>query len=194
MLQDEKRKNLGTWTIILFVVTLLVLLAYYDHVNTFLYVVTALIGFAFYHVAIRLAISWVVAYMPEDYFNWRTRYYRRKPFEKKFYKKIRVADWESYLPHYMASDFQLKDDASNAEEVLFAMCEDEMIHTINAIFSLLSIVIAPIVFHGLGLFIAFLVLGLLLTIYELAFVVSQRYDRRWLIVTEHLADEPKYLR
>lgn len=187
MLQEKRRHDLGIATIIAFVMTLLLLLVYFDNALKIWWVLTIMVGTVFYHLVMRLAVSWLVAYMPEDMFDWRKeRFLRLKPFERKLYKKIRLRNWEYRLPNYQSPDFEVEEDYSNLENVLFAMCEDETIHLLNAGVSFASIIIGPIFFGG---FLAFFFSGLLLTVYELAYVASQRYDRRWLTHSHRMLQE-----
>ena len=185
MLQDERRKKMGTASVILFVLILMVLLLYFDNQRPVFKVLAILIGTLGYHVFVRLCISWFVAFLPEEFFKWRSVFYYTNlggdEGEEFFRYKLRVDDWERVLPNYLHEDFMPNDDHSNLETILFIMFEDELIHLLNAIFSVLSVILGPILIHGWGWFVLFLLLGLGIALFEIAFIISQRYGRWYLI-------------
>lgn len=124
-----------------------------------------------YHFTIRLVIGSVLDRINILKFNpgaWR---FREHKFEKKLYKAIRVKKWKRFAPTYDDSKFDLS--LNPTETVIGETCRAESVHWLCAAASLVSIVFAV----QFGSLVVFLITGIAGALFDLAFVIIQRYNR-----------------
>ena len=84
------------------------------------------------------------------------------------------------MPAYSPETFDLQ--KRSAEQIITSTCQAEFIHELNAILSFLPL-FASILY---GEFYVFLFTSLFASIYELLFVIIQRYNRPRLIYFSHI--------
>lgn len=165
-------KRFQTATVIMFVVTLICILLRLDNETPFFKWLSIVVGTVFFHMLVRVAVDFLIYFIPEERFDWESRFFRMTRREFDFYQKIRLRNWEEALPGYYSDKYDT--DLNPSEKVLFAMCEDEVKHWIFAGAALLVMVLGPILFGG---FVFFLISSLALMLYDTAIALSLRYDR-----------------
>lgn len=126
-------------------------------------------GTCFYHFAMRLAVG--AAWIPFQKHDPQSRWFREKPFEKKLYKALNVKRWKAHAPTYDPDTFDMT--KHTLSEIAVAMCHSELVHETIAVLSFLPL-LAAIPF---GEFPIFLITSLLAALYDLSFVMLQRYNR-----------------
>ena len=128
-------------------------------------------GTCFYHFAMRLTVGHLLNRIMHNKANYTKGWYQLKSFELPIYKTLQVKKWKSNMPTYDPSVFDPK--LHSWEEIAQAMCQAELVHEIIVLFSFLPL-LAAIPF---GAFPVFLITSLLAALYDLSFVVMQRYNR-----------------
>lgn len=124
-----------------------------------------------YHFCIRLIIGQIYNAVMNNKTDYTKKWFQTGNFEQSMYKKLNVKNWKKNLPTYDSSLF----DASihSWDEIAQAMCQAELVHETIIPFSFLPI-ISAIWFGALPVFVITSVLGAL---YDLLFVIMQRYNR-----------------
>lgn len=98
-------------------------------------------------------------------------YFQLKKSEEILYKKLNVKSWKSKVPTYDPDEFDIK--KHSVDELIVNTCNSEIIHTLNIIISYIPILFS-IWFDSLPVFI---ITSVLASIYDLQFVILQRYNR-----------------
>jgi len=98
-------------------------------------------------------------------------WFKEKKYEKKIYKILKVKIWKHKVPTWSPESFSLKNHSK--EELVLSTCQAEFIHEVNCILSFIPI-IASIPF---GKFWVFFFTSLFSAIFELIFVIVQRFNR-----------------
>lgn len=106
-------------------------------------------------------------------------YFQLKKGEEKIYKKLNVKSWKSKVPTYDPDEFDIK--KHSVDEIIINTCNSEIIHTLNIFISYIPVLFS-IWFDSLPVFI---ITSVLASIYDLQFVILQRYNRPRLIKIAH---------
>lgn len=125
----------------------------------------------FYHFAMRLAVGGL---MPE-HFNYNAKWFREKRFEKNLYKALKVKKWKNNAPTYNPKTYSTK--SRSLEEIVNTTCRNEVIHELNMLLSFVPLLLI-IPFGAAAVFIITSAAG---SIFDLIFVILQRYNRPRLI-------------
>ncbi len=128
-------------------------------------------GTVFYHFAMRLLVGHLVNHRMRNTADYRKSWYQLRPSEAKLYKWLKVKKWKGNMPTYDPHVFDPK--LHSWDEIAQAMCQAEIVHEIIAGLSFLPL-LAAIPF---GTFPVFLITSLLAALYDLCFVIMQRYNR-----------------
>lgn len=125
----------------------------------------------FYHFAMRLFVGHLINWLMNNRADYRSAWYTLHPFEKKLYKALRVKKWKSNVPTYDPSCFDPK--LHSWDEIAQAMCQAEIVHEVIVVLSFVPL-LAAIPF---GSFWVFAITSLLSALYDLSFVIIQRFNR-----------------
>ncbi|MBS7304381.1 MAG: hypothetical protein KIG20_01750 [Eubacteriales bacterium] len=125
----------------------------------------------FYHFAMRLLVGFAVSFSKRDRFNYTSRWFSEKPFEKKLYEFLKVKKWKSRVPTFLPYQFDIKN--RTIEEIIIATCRAEVVHEIIVVLSFLPILASIWV----GLWYVFLITSVLSALMDCTSVVLQRYNR-----------------
>ena len=125
----------------------------------------------FYHFAMRLLVGHSIDRIMKNKANYRKSWYQLRSFETRLYKLLKVKNWKRSMPTYDPSCFDPK--LHSWDEIAQAMCQAEIVHEIIVCLSFLPL-LAAIPF---GSFPVFLITSLLSALYDLSFVIIQRYNR-----------------
>ncbi len=138
----------------------------------------------FFHFAFRLLIGLIFNHdynkALKNFYDYKKPWFKEKPFEKKLYKFLKVKQWKNHMPTYSPETFDLQ--KHSVEQIITSTCQAEFIHELNAVLSFLPL-FASIWF---GQFYVFLFTSVAASIYELMFVIIQRFNRPRLIYFSHI--------
>ena len=124
-----------------------------------------------YHFTVRLVISGVMDSIDLSQFSPEAWRFRELGFEKKLYKALRVRKWKKYAPTYDDSKFDVTENS--VDNVIGETCRAESVHWLCAAASLASITFAA----PFGSLLVFLITGIAGALFDLMFVIIQRYNR-----------------
>ena len=124
-----------------------------------------------YHFTMRLIVGYSVNGILHNKADYTKGWYQLRPFETAVHQAMQVKKWKSHMPTYDSSSFDPK--LHSWEEIAQAMCQAEIVHEIIIPLSFLPL-LAAIPF---GAFPVFLITSLLSAIYDLSFVIMQRFNR-----------------
>lgn len=136
---------------------------------------TITFGTFFYHLAMRLAVGYGINAIMENQADLRKGWYRLRPIEVWLYKVLKVKKWKSGMPTYAPDTFDPKQHSW--EEIAQAMCQAEIVHEVIIALSFLPL-LAAIPFGAFGVF---LITSILSALFDLCFVIIQRYNRSRII-------------
>lgn len=128
-------------------------------------------GTCFYHFAMRLLVGTLVNRILKNRADYRKAWYQPKSFERTLYKALNVKKWKKTIPTYDPTCFDPK--LHSWDEIAQAMCQAEIVHEIIVVLSFLPL-LAAIAF---GSFWVFAVTSLLAALYDVSFVILQRFNR-----------------
>lgn len=148
----------------------------------FLYVLGITALTIFYHFAIRLFLGeWLLMKLIPEKINYDRKWFQLKQFEKKLYELLNVKKWKSNMPTYSPDEFST--EKRSWEEIVVSTCRSEIVHECNVILSFI-----PIIFTiPFGSFLVFLLTSIGAAVFDLIFVIMQRYNRpRLLKIVKHI--------
>ena len=128
-------------------------------------------GTCFYHFAMRLLVGTIINRKMGNQADYKKAWYQLRPFESRVYRFLKVKKWKNGMPTYDPSSFDPK--LHSWEEIVQAMCQAEIVHEIIVVMSFLPL-LAAILFGEFGVF---LITSLLAAMYDLSFVIMQRFNR-----------------
>ena len=128
-------------------------------------------GTFFYHFAMRLLVGHVVDRIMKNRADYSKPRYQLREFEIRLYKTLKVKKWKGNMPTYDPSLFDPK--LHSWEEIAQAMCQAEIVHEVIVVFSFLPL-LGAIPFGSFGVF---LITSVLAALYDLSFVIMQRFNR-----------------
>ncbi|HIY00608.1 MAG TPA: hypothetical protein IAA26_01980 [Candidatus Blautia faecipullorum] len=124
-----------------------------------------------YHFLMRLAVGFMFDRIMANKADYTKRWYQCKAWEKKIYKRLNVKHWKRLLPTYDTSLFDPK--KHSWDEIAQASCQAELVHETIVLLSFI-----PIVFSiRFGAVMVFIITSVLAALFDLAFVMIQRYNR-----------------
>ena len=133
------------------------------------------LGITLYHFLMRLIVGGIVNLIMKNTANYNSFWFREKRFEQKLYKIIGVRKWKKHLPTYNPSTFDTS--KKPIKELSGATCQAEIVHEVIILFSLLPILFIPL-FGGV---VAIIITSILAMLFDLLFVILQRYNRPKLV-------------
>lgn len=142
------------------------------HFNQNIYLTLAItFGTTSYHFGIRLLIGFLYNIGMKNRADYTKKWYQLRPWEARLYKFLNVKAWKNKLPTYNPLSFSNKEHTW--DEIAQAMCQSEIVHETNIIFSFLPIIAS----RWFDSFDAFLITSVCGAIFDLLFVMIQRYNR-----------------
>lgn len=165
------KKDMIMMTLISLIVLLVSGVIYYFMGNQVIFSVAITFGTIFYHLAIRLAIGYLVDAKYHNRMDYTRKWFTEKPFEQKLYKKIQVKKWKKWFPTFNPQNFDLQ--SCSVAEIVQVTCQAEIVHEINMVLSFV-----PIIFSvWFGSVWVFVLTSCAAFIFDGIFVVMQRYNR-----------------
>ena len=98
-------------------------------------------------------------------------WYKQRKFEIKLYQILKVKKWKKFMPTYAPANFSVKE--KTVEQIIMASCQAELVHTVIVVLSFLPIVFS-LFFNS---FWVFFITSVFSALFDLCFVVIQRYNR-----------------
>ena len=132
-------------------------------------------GTIFYHFGARLLVGFLFDISLKNRVDYTKWWFKVHKWENKVFKFLKVKKWKGKLPTYSPDSFLVK--KHSLPEIAQAMCQAELVHEVNALISFLPL-IATIWF---GSFYVFLITSICGAIFDLIFVVAQRYNRQRIV-------------
>ena len=124
-----------------------------------------------YHLLVRLLIGACFDRLMQNRADVHAAWYQPKSWEQPLYEKLRVRKWKLRMPAYQP---ELFDPGQRTwDEIAQAMCQSELVHETIIIASFLPL-FASIRF---GAFSVFLITSVAAALFDLTFVIMQRYNR-----------------
>lgn len=124
-----------------------------------------------YHFCIRLLIGILYQSLMRNRADYRRAWYTLHGWEQKLYRFLQVKKWKGKMPTYDTAAFD--PNIHSWDEIARAMCQSELVHETNILFSFFPLIAAL----WFGAFPIFLITGILAAVYDLLFVIMQRYNR-----------------
>ena len=129
-------------------------------------------GTTTYHFIMRWVVAFIYNSIMHNKADYRKRRYRVSEAEKKFYEKLRVKKWKKFMPTYNPGLFDPKQ--RTWDEIAQATCQAELGHETIAVLSFVPILAG----HWLGGYPAFVITSVLAAMFDMIFVIMQRYNRQ----------------
>lgn len=128
-------------------------------------------GTVSYHFCVRFLTAFVINSIFRNQMNFERRWFHTTRLEQSLYRRLRVKQWKDRMPTYLPGTFQI--NRHSIESAAKAMCQSEVIHELNAIFSFV-----PILFTAFfGAFWVFFLTSVSAAAFDLLFVMMQRFNR-----------------
>lgn len=128
-------------------------------------------GTVFYHFGIRLLIGAIFNKTMNNKADYTKKMYQVRPWEHKLYKALKVKKWKNKMPTYIPESFS--PEQHSWDEIAQTMCQSECVHITNVVLSFV-----PVFFSGVfGAFWVFLITSICAAVFDLIFVIIQRYNR-----------------
>jgi len=128
-------------------------------------------GTTFYHLAIRLFVGVLFNAKMKNRADYTKKWYQIHSWESRLYQFLRVKKWKAKMPTYNPDTFSNK--KHTWDEIAQAMCQSELVHETNIILSFVPLA-ASLCF---GSFWVFFITSLCSAVFDLLFVMMQRYNR-----------------
>lgn len=123
-------------------------------------------GTTCYHFAMRLIVGALVPPLKGT-----ASWFRPRKWEAPLYRTLGVKDWKKHLPTYNPRQFSLQDNTW--EQIIRNTCQAEVVHEVIILCSFLPLLTVPY----FGAFWVFMITSLGAGLFDLLFVIAQRYNR-----------------
>lgn len=166
-------KKVLTWATVLSLAGTIALSVLYRETSVEILLSLAItFGTIAYHIVMRLLTGLVFRSVMQNRADYRKRWYQVGRREMAVYQKLKVKEWKRNLPTYEPKLFDPQ--LHTWDEIAQAMCQAELIHETIVVLSFLPIV-SGIWF---GAYPVFIITSVLSALFDLSFVVMQRYNRQ----------------
>ncbi len=128
-------------------------------------------GTTAYHLGMRLLIGLLYNLIMKNQADYTKKWYQIHPWENKLYQFLKVKTWKGKMPTYDPEIFS--STKHTWDEIAQAMCQAELVHETNVLLSFIPL-IASLYF---GSFFVFLITSICGAMFDLLFVVMQRFNR-----------------
>lgn len=158
-------------TILSFVITIITTALFYFF-NKDIYLTLAItFGTTFYHLGIRLFVGMLYNIGMKNRADYTKKWYQVRSWENRLYQVLKVKAWKDRMPTFSPETFSYKKYSWN--EIAQAMCQSELVHETNIILSFVPLIASK----WFGSFYVFLITSVCGGIFDLLFVIMQRYNR-----------------
>lgn len=154
-----------------FIITIIASILFYCFGKDIYLTLAITFGTTFYHLGIRLFIGFLYNVGMKNQADYTKKWYQIHPWENMLYKFLNVKSWKNKMPTYNPQFFSNKKHTWS--EIAQAMCQAELVHETNIILSFIPVIAAK----WFGSFYVFLITSVSGAIFDLIFVIIQRYNR-----------------
>lgn len=124
-----------------------------------------------YHFVMRLIVGAVMFPLFKKKYDYNSKWFTQKPFEKKLYKFLRVKRWKEKVPMWTPGGFSTTNHTLS--EIAIGMCNAEAVHE-----AIVALSFVPILFSiKFGVPAVFIITSILAAAVDMIFVIVQRYNR-----------------
>ena len=164
-----KGMKIIAWVSVLVTALALIIYQVKPFETIFTIIITA--GTISYHFWMRLFVGGVFNSLLNNKVDYNKKWFKVGKTEQNLYRLLKVKKWKKYLPTCDANAFDKKEHSW--DEIAQTMCQSELVHETIVILSFL-----PIVFSiWFGATLAFVLTSLFSALFDLMFVMIQRYNR-----------------
>lgn len=154
-----------------FVITIMTAILFFCH-NKGVYLSLAItFGTISYHLGIRLFVGMLYNVGMKNRADYTKKWYQIHLWESRLYQFLNVKRWKDKMRTYNPEIFSIKEHTWN--EIAQAMCQAELVHETNIILSFVPVIVS----RWFGSFYVFLITSICSAIFDLLFVIIQRYNR-----------------
>lgn len=125
----------------------------------------------FYHLAMRLLVGNLYNIGMKNRADYTKKWYQVRSWESKLYRLLHVKQWKDKMPAYNPEFFSTQ--KHTWDEIAQAMCQSELVHETNMILSFIPLIASK----WFGSFSVFLITSVCGAVFDLLFVIMQRYNR-----------------
>lgn len=154
-----------------FAITIITAILYYCHGKGIYLSLAITFGTIFYHLGIRLFVGWLYNAVMKNRADYTKRWYHIHSWESRLYQFLKVKRWKDKMPTYNPEIFSVKEHTW--DEIAQAMCQSELVHETNIIFSFIPVIASKC----FGAFYVFFITSVCGAVFDLLFVIIQRYNR-----------------
>lgn len=124
-----------------------------------------------YHFIMRLIVGAVINPLFGKKYDYNSKWFTQKPFEKKLYKFLKIKKWKEKVPMWNPGSFSTANH--DLSEIAKGMCGAEVVHEVIVALSFI-----PILFSiEFGVPAVFIITSILAAAMDMIFVIVQRYNR-----------------
>lgn len=169
---SKTQKLLLYFTIMLLVMTLIFLYLYHSCHQAWMLSVYVTLLTVFYHFAMRLVVGKAVTFIYKNReFRVDTIGFRIRSYEPRLYQVLHVKQWKTKVITASPDQFDLR--KISPEELLHSVLQAELVHRVIMVLSFLPLLL--IIPYGVPL--VFILTSVLASLFDLIFVMIQRYNR-----------------
>lgn len=128
-------------------------------------------GTTAYHFGMRLLVGLLYNVVMNNRADYTKNWYQVGSWEKKVFQFLRVKTWKDKMPTYRPEIFSVQNHSW--DEIAQAMCQAELVHETIMVLSFLPMIAVK----WFGSFGVFLITSICGAVFDLMFVVIQRYNR-----------------
>lgn len=128
-------------------------------------------GTTAYHLGIRLLVGFLYNIIMKNQADYTKKWFQVRSWEYSLYQYLKVKSWKNKMPTYNPEFFSAKNHTLH--EIAQAMCQSELVHETNMILSFLPLIAVK----WFGSFYVFFITSICGAIFDLVFVIIQRYNR-----------------
>lgn len=158
-------------TILSFAATMITTILFYCFHKDIYLTLAITSGTIFYHLGIRLLVGMLYNTGMKNRADLSKKWYQIHSWENKLYQVLHVKTWKDKMPTYHPETFSCK--KHSWDEIAQAMCQSELVHETNIILSFVPLIAAK----WFGSFFVFLITSVCGAVFDLLFVIMQRYNR-----------------
>lgn len=132
-------------------------------------------GTTAWHLGMRLLTGLLFNITMKNRANYTKKWFQPRSWEKPLYQFLNVKAWKNKMPTYNLETFSPKNHTW--DEIAQAMCQSELVHETNMVLSFVPLIAV----RWFGAFYVFLLTSIGGCIFDLVFVIMQRYNRERVI-------------
>lgn len=153
------------------VITIITAILFYCYKKGLYLSLAITFGTIFYHLGIRLFVGLLYNIVMKNRADYTKKWYHIHSWESRLYQLLKVKQWKDKMPAYNPEFFSIKEHTW--DEIAQAMCQSELVHETNIILSFVPIISSK----WFDSFYVFFITSICSAIFDLLFVIIQRYNR-----------------